>query len=309
MGMLAGKYNDKRQLKQQQKLQDMQLKGNAIGLEQLRKKEMQMWEDTNYSAQVAQAKKAGMSISALYGGNGAGGATTGGASAAGVSGASAGDPNAGVGMGMQMASQIALMKAQKENIEADTLNKRAEAKSGGVKADSMMYDNEKKEMENELYRDTMQDKEKEITMNAEKAMHEMNIAFNKSEISQQTQQSEIRRIQAEATEQLITNEAKNQGINLTKAQIYNVYENIKQNWKELSIKELGVKTQEEANRVNEENNKRMTKTMLEQAGIRAATDVVKGVVDVLGKGGNKKLPSPKRSQTFYNDGGYKITEY
>ena len=62
--------------------------------EEQRRMQMQMWEDTNYAAQVEQLKKAGLSIGLMYGKGGAGGATT---------------APSGMGMigGTQLASQIA----------------------------------------------------------------------------------------------------------------------------------------------------------------------------------------------------------
>ena len=88
LGMAFGAYNDARQRKQQRNLQEIQLQGNEKALEQQRVKEMKKWEDTNYSAQVEQLKKAGLNAGLIYGMSGGGGTTTGGAGA-GVTGASA----------------------------------------------------------------------------------------------------------------------------------------------------------------------------------------------------------------------------
>lgn len=92
------------------------------------------WDKTNYKAQVDQMKKAGLSVGLMYGGSGGGGATTNGGSAGGAqqSGVSAG----GMGMDLSTIAQLGLVKAQKENVEADTKLKEVEAnKRSGVDTD------------------------------------------------------------------------------------------------------------------------------------------------------------------------------
>lgn len=104
LGLLLQGGQDRRQLRQQQALQNMQMKGA-----------LQMWKDTNYPAQMEQIKKAGLNPGLLYGMGGAGGATTGG-----ISGGQA--PHGG-GEALAMAQSTAsmgLMKAQKDNLNANT---------------------------------------------------------------------------------------------------------------------------------------------------------------------------------------------
>lgn len=125
MGMVFGGMQDRRQVRQQQKLQDQQIKGQKDMANYNQQLAMKTWEETNYKAQVEQMKKAGLNVGLMYGGGGAGGGTVASGGGGSVTGATASDPNSGTGMGMQIASQIALMNAQKENIEADTANKKA----------------------------------------------------------------------------------------------------------------------------------------------------------------------------------------
>ena len=94
---------------------------------------MKMWEDTNYSAQLAQMKKAGLNVGLMYG-MGGGGGTTASIQAGNVSGGNSASGSGEIGMGIQMGMQMALLKAQKENIEADTQLKQKEAGyTGGAK--------------------------------------------------------------------------------------------------------------------------------------------------------------------------------
>lgn len=122
LGLILGEYNDRRQIKQQQKLTDMQIAGQKQMADYSQAQQFDMWNKTNYAAQVEHMKKAGLNPGLMYGMGGGGGATTGSASGS-VSGGSAPTGGGEVGMGMQMA----LLQAQKENIEADTANKKAGA--------------------------------------------------------------------------------------------------------------------------------------------------------------------------------------
>lgn len=139
LGLLTGGIQDKRQLKQQEKLNEQQIKAQTkMGAIQ-NMQALDMWNKTNYGAQVEHMKNAGLNIGLMYGGAGQGGTTAGGSGA--VNGGTAEAPSAGQGMGVQMASQIALMKAQKENIEADTENKKASAEKTGAETTGTEFQN------------------------------------------------------------------------------------------------------------------------------------------------------------------------
>ena len=82
MGMLFGKAQDKRQLEQQKKLNQLGLDMNKEALEQQRQKEMQMWNDTNIGAQKREMEKEGLNPALLYGMGGSTGTNVGGSSGA-----------------------------------------------------------------------------------------------------------------------------------------------------------------------------------------------------------------------------------
>lgn len=120
MGLVLGEYQDRRQMRQQEKLQHLQIQGSKEMTDYNYAKQLQMWNDTNYQAQLAQMKKAGLNPALMYGMGGGGGQSTGSGSGATVQGA-----NAPIGgneirdiMGLTMQSQ--LMAAQTENIKAQT---------------------------------------------------------------------------------------------------------------------------------------------------------------------------------------------
>lgn len=132
MGIIMGGHERKKQLEQQQKLQQLQITGQKEMTDYQRMSQLQMWKDTNYKAQVEQMKIAGINPALLYGMSGGGGTT-----AASTPGNVTGGQATGVITNpAQMAAttaQLGLMRAQKENIEADTKNKQAQAnKTSGV---------------------------------------------------------------------------------------------------------------------------------------------------------------------------------
>lgn len=143
LGIMFGrsqeKHNDARQLAQQQKLQELQIAGQKQMTDYNFQKQLDMWNATNYEAQIKHMKSAGVNPALAYGLNGAGGATAS-VTPGNVTGTDA--PKGGhesydqQAMGIQFqqqAMQLQLLEAQKKNIEADTANKQADTtKTAGV---------------------------------------------------------------------------------------------------------------------------------------------------------------------------------
>lgn len=133
MGLLLEKHNDRRQINQQQKLTDMQLAANKQMTDYSYQKQIQMWNDTNYSAQMQQMERAGLNPALLYGMSGGGGTTTG--TGASSSGGAASAPQGGqeiLGM-LQTKSQLNLQSAQAEALKATAAKDNAIAqKTAGV---------------------------------------------------------------------------------------------------------------------------------------------------------------------------------
>lgn len=129
MGLLLQGIQDQRQLRMQKRLQEMQMSGARQMTDYNMKKQLEMWEATNYSAQVKQLQKAGLNPALIYG-MGGGGGTTADVATGNVSGGTA--QNQGI-LGLMQgqnalttAAQIDVMKAQAENLRADAQNKRDE---------------------------------------------------------------------------------------------------------------------------------------------------------------------------------------
>lgn len=132
-GIALGDINDKRQLRQQKKLQALQIRGQQEMTNYNYAKQLEMWKATSYQAQIEQLRKAGLNPGLLYGMSGGGGQVTGSGSGGNVTGSNAPTGGREVQDIMGMGIQYRLLEAQKANIEADTANKQADTeKTKGV---------------------------------------------------------------------------------------------------------------------------------------------------------------------------------
>lgn len=119
LGEIFAGYNDKRQINQQQKLTNMQLAANKDMSAYNFQQQYDMWQKTNYPAQVEQLEKAGLNPALLYAKGGPGGTT--GAPSGGIGGGTA--PSGGhemmdvMGMGMQSQQMMMQLKMQQAQIE------------------------------------------------------------------------------------------------------------------------------------------------------------------------------------------------
>lgn len=137
LGELTG-YNDalqQRQLRQQHALTNMQRDANLALMKDSYKQQLELWKNTNYSAQMGQIRAAGLNPALIYGTSGTGGSTGGGGASVGGGNASgesermmANIASSQNGMAMmKTAAEIELIKAnadlaraQKPKTEAET---------------------------------------------------------------------------------------------------------------------------------------------------------------------------------------------
>ena len=69
---IFGDRRRKKQIEQQQKLTDIQKGANLEMMDAQKKQQLEMWEATNYKAQIEQMKKAGLNPASIYGEGGGG---------------------------------------------------------------------------------------------------------------------------------------------------------------------------------------------------------------------------------------------
>ena len=125
MGAVLAKNNDARQLKQQEDLSRLSLHMDKQRMDYQNEKQLEMWKNTSYAAQVEQMKKAGLNTALMYGGAGSGGQSSGTGDVS-VSGGQADSNQMGYALQLQhMQSQIELNKAlaNKEEAQAESISK------------------------------------------------------------------------------------------------------------------------------------------------------------------------------------------
>lgn len=220
LGMIFAKSVDARQMRQQEKLQELQIRGEKELTDYSYGKQMEMWENTSYDAQKAQMEKAGINPALMYGMGGGGGQTTGTAGATSVTGGNA--PVGGrevqdfMGMGMQMQ----MLQAQKDLIKAQTDKTKVETgKIGGVNTElgktqiaslTQGIENQKAvqqltraqtiitELDAELKDRTLEDQVEMVNYETKKACQQAQQAVNDTNVSDATIQDKIKIIKGEA---------------------------------------------------------------------------------------------------------------
>lgn len=222
---------DRRQVEQQEKLNAVNAKTQLELAQRENEMRLKMWKDTNYNAQLRQAELAGVSKAAALGGSGTG---TQGASVSGISGGAAADAastaNArtnSINQTMMLASQLALQKAQKDNINADTKLKL----SGAVKTEGIDTQLGQQELdEKKLSQQANIDRK---IFEAQKAGEEWTKAIGESQITNQTVDAQVTKLRAEAAGAILANAATKTGIKLDQAKIREISEKIAQGWESL----------------------------------------------------------------------------
>lgn len=225
--------------------QKQQLRGQKKALEQQNAAQMDMWNRTNYKAQVKHMKDAGLNPGLMYGMGGGGGVTAGSGSAM----PSQGSASFDIG-------SAALLKAQIENINADTANKEGDAankpkvganldaetenilqntKNQKVIEAGLQLDNALKSIEVSYQGETLKDRMESIKVSLDSAKTQLGIIKNQKDISDATKGVMIKQVFADYATTILQQEATRAGIRLTNAQVDQVRKEISQMDKYLEI--------------------------------------------------------------------------
>lgn len=260
-GAALGFIDDARQISQQKRLQGLQIKGSKELTDYNMRKQLEMWEKTNYAAQKEQMKKAGLNPGLMYGQSGGGG-TTAAISQGSVTGASAAGQSGEIQAMMGMGLQRELLEAQKEVLKSQAnLNNTEAAKKAGVdtaesetriksllqgienaKAQESMQKVETrlKEMQEFEQKATQEDRMDYIAYQTKRAMTDLENAENETFINTTTKNEKITIIQQAAIESTLRNvllqaniAKTNTEIDLNNKKIEEISASILQKWAQL----------------------------------------------------------------------------
>lgn len=267
LGMVAGKANDKRQLKQNEKLLQQQMKFDQEMGRFNRDMDFDMLNKTSYPWQIQKMKEAGINPSLMLGMGGGGGSTTGSSgSPVSAEGAPKGGGEITSGMGLStanMAAQIKVLEAQAENIKADTENKTGVERAEGetrilsltqgienAKAQETLtkIETDLKNITKEIQGKTVHEQQEYIAKQSELASEQLELMNRQNIINKATQNEKIGIVEAELTAAGLENDLKRQGLQVNKEQMAKWKAEIAQGWKNLDIqdKELARKQLETA---------------------------------------------------------------
>ena len=228
LGLALESHNDKRQLKQQEKLNRLGIEGTKELQKYGQGLALDTWEKTNYPAQVEQLKEAGLSTGLMYGGGGAGGTTQGGSGGS-VSGGEA--PKGG-----QEILGLQLMGAQKNLLEAQTEKTKTETENiGGVERNLTEQKGRMAAIEASLLEDSYENTLQKIQAEAIKLQGEARSATTKGEVDYETANTSVKLKEAELIGLGIANEQRRVQTELTQEQIKATIEAVKQKWAEVEI--------------------------------------------------------------------------
>lgn len=237
MGLLLGRINDRRQYQQEARLQGQQMANERQMIDYNLDKQLEMWKNTSYGAQMHEMIKAGLNPALMYGMGGGGGVTTGQASGHVQTGSAPKGGGEAIGMAMSapQAAQLALLGAQKENIEADTKVKESQVPKTDAETKSILQDVEKKKLEVELMGKSMKDQLEIINNTYAKGLKEIDILENTRALGTMTREDAVKKLQAEVADTLVSAKLKESNISKNDAEIAKMASDIAQGLTRLSI--------------------------------------------------------------------------
>lgn len=289
LGMLAGagisaagswltnKLNSQNQYNQQEKLQKLQQEGWRENAKYQKELDLGMLKDS-FNQNIQNLKDNNMSIGLAYG-QGAGGGSTVGTGAPAPTGGQA-DAK---GMNIGEIAQLAMLKAQKDNIEADTELKKASAENTGADTELKGSQLNINKIQGELQGRSLED-QLSIIQDQER------IYRTQALVGENTAPQQIEKAKQELTNLAIDATAKEKGIQLQQAQIQQISQQIQQKWKELNINETTSRYehQDRLKAIEE-----YTNTTLKAAGIAAAGHVVSDIVQIA----TRRIPTGSETTT------------
>lgn len=307
---IGEKRQDQRQLRQDRKLGEQAVGRSKELADYEQALKMKMWNDTNYSAQLKAAEKAGVSKVAAIGGGGAGvgqGASVNSASGTGAADA-ASTANANTNR-MMANAQLGLMTAQTANINADTANKEAvtentgaDTTKKGVETNNLRIEGEMKKIDLLTKGMTQQTTIDSIKASLEKTQAEITklnaeglIGQNEAQYLQQTFTTRVA--------QTIQNLAKTSGeIELNKQQAITLVKHIQVEYAKLDFAKLSLDQQKQ---IVADTLDSMIQGKWIDAGSRIVGDLINLIPNVKGIFGKvEDMVSKTETDTYDKDGNH-----
>lgn len=231
-------YHDNRQIKQQGRLNELNMKASKELADYENELKMKMWNDTNYSAQMEHARKAGVSKAALFGGGAGGGVAQG----AGVSGVNGGGAASGTDR-QRVANEQLMMMAQIKNLNADTEKKKAEAdvtggvgkEKLGVEVENLKLDGKWKEIDVKVKGATAEDAIDLVRGEYLKQTEELAHLKNTTGINLNTYEDQIKEVRARAAGAILGNHAITKGMEVDDATISKMKNDVAIGWGKLAL--------------------------------------------------------------------------
>lgn len=257
IGMATAGWQDRRQLRQQGKLQKQQIEGSKQMMDYQQQKQLEMWEKTGYGAQMQQLREAGLNPGLIYGMGGAGGQTIGSQTGS-VSGATAPTGAGEMGMGMQLMLQAQLLQAQKELLQSQKNKTDAETQNLGVQTgytqqltDNARWDYQLKQIQNRIGQADAYIKEQTIDDLVQQVKAEAAIAvqhkiqeLNKTDIALATKQEQIDLVKQEYANRVIEGLLLKANVDLTEGrtamlsiEARKIFSDMARDWQHLRIEE------------------------------------------------------------------------
>ncbi len=225
IGMIGQDRRATKQHTRQKELMDIQNK-NQQGLnKQGHDLQMDMWNKTNYGAQMGHMKEAGLNPGLMYGQSGAGGATTGS-----QGGGSAASGSAAAPMDIGNAVQAGLMMAQTRKLDAETKNLEEGAGLKGSQKSNIDEDTRGKNISNEIAEMTKDDLIGQVRIELDKGKADLVAKEIENRINNATEESQKNQIKQDALNAGIEAELKRQNISLKAEEERALYHSIIQKY-------------------------------------------------------------------------------
>nr|WAE43511.1 MAG: DNA pilot protein [Microviridae sp.] len=257
LGLLFGQTNNTMQQNNQQALINQQMQANEQLSQFNTNQNYQLWQETNYPAQVQQLEKAGLNPALLYAKGGPGGSTGASTSGVGMGIAPGTTPNQvaqtaqeSQALGIQQSMQEAQIEVLKSQANLNNTEAQNKGKGGVVNENiqanteltQQQVDNARQAFDNQQLQNTMQnilnyeqqssqkDRLTYIAEQAKQAVNQTSLIANEKKIATATTQDQIKIIQQTAIGSVLKNAATQANISLTEQQIKESINTIMQNW-------------------------------------------------------------------------------